>query len=47
MKMIEEAVRNSKVKVKLVEIKLQGKDHASLINMTESLYLKVAYLKVM
>ena len=47
MKMIEEAVRNSKVKVKLVEIKFQGKDHASLINMTESLYLKVAYLKVM
>lgn len=47
MKMIEEAVRNSKVKAKLVEIKFQGKDHASLINMTESLYLKVAYIKVM
>lgn len=47
MKMIEEAVRNSKVKIKLVEIKFQGKDHASLINMNESLYLKVAYLKVM
>lgn len=47
IKMIEEAVRNSKVKAKLVEIKFQGKDHASLMNMNESLYLKVAYIKVL
>lgn len=46
-KMIEEAVRNSKTKAKLIEIRFQGKDHASLINMTESLYLKVAVIKVM
>lgn len=46
-KMIEEAVRNSKTKAKLLEIRFQGKDHASLINISESLYLKVAVIKVM
>lgn len=45
-KMIDEAIRNSKVKAKLLEIKFQAYDHASLINISESLYLKVAYIKV-
>lgn len=46
MKMIEEAVHHSKKMVKLVDLKFQGKDHASLLNMDEALYLKVAVLKV-
>ncbi len=45
-KMIEESVIRSKVKAKIVELRFQGKDHANLITLPESLYLKVAVLKV-
>ena len=46
-KLIEESVNHSKVKAKLIEIKFQARDHASLINLSESLYLKVAVIKVL
>ena len=46
-KLIEESVNHSKVKAKLIEIKFQARDHASLINLNESLYLKVAVIKVL
>ena len=46
MKMIEESVIRSKAKAKLVELRFQGKDHATLINYQESLYLKVAIINV-
>ena len=44
--MIEEAALRAKRRIKLVDLSFQGKDHASLIAMSEALYLKVAYLKV-
>ena len=46
LKMIEEAALRAKRRIKLVDLSFQGKDHASLIAMSEALYLKVAYLKV-
>lgn len=46
-RLIEESVNHSKVSAKLVEMRYQAKDHASLVNLPESLYLKVAILKVL
>ena len=46
MKMIEEASSYSGVKVRLSELRFQGKDHAMLLALPESLYLKVAILNV-
>ena len=46
MKMIEEASNYSGVKVRLSELRFQGKDHAMLLALPESLYLKVAILNV-
>ena len=46
LNMINESVYESKVKAKLVELRTQGKDHASLIGTDQSLYLKVAFLHV-
>ncbi len=47
LKMIEESVRESGVTAKLVEIRTQGKDHASIIGYDEGLYLKVAVINVL
>ena len=46
LQMIRESVIESGVKAKLVEIRSQGKDHASAIGYDEGLYLKVAVIKV-
>lgn len=45
--MIEESVFESGVRVKTVELRFQGKDHATLIGTEQSLYLKVAVLKIL
>lgn len=47
MRLIEESVKHSKVKAKLIDLRFQGKDHASLVNHDEALYLKVAIIKVL
>ena len=47
MKMIEESSNFSSVKTRLVELRFQGKDHAMLLSLPESLYLKVAILNVL
>ena len=46
IKMIEESSSFSGVKTRLVELRFQGKDHAMLLSLPESLYLKVAVLNV-
>ncbi|MBE5742885.1 MAG: class I SAM-dependent rRNA methyltransferase [Clostridiales bacterium] len=46
MQMIKDSVKESGVKAKLVELRMQGKDHATTIGYDESLYLKVAVIKV-
>ena len=45
--MIDKSVFESGVTAKLVELRTQGKDHAVLIGSDQSLYLKVAVLKVL
>lgn len=45
--MIAQSAHESGKRVKLVELRTQGKDHASLISFDESIYLKVAVLYVM
>lgn len=47
MKMIEDSIIHSKKTCKLVELRMQGKDHAMMMNMQEALYLKVAVINVM
>lgn len=47
LKMINEAISHSNIKAKLANLSFQGKDHASLLNMDEALYLKVAVIQVM
>lgn len=44
---IKESVFESGVSAKLVEFRTQSKDHATLIGTEQSLYLKVAILKIM
>lgn len=44
--MVKESVLESGVKAKLVELRMQGKDHAVTIGYDESLYLKVAVVKI-
>lgn len=46
MNMVNESVFESGVKAKIVEMRFQGKDHATLIGTEQSLYLKVAVLKI-
>lgn len=46
MQMVKESVAESGVKAKLVELRMQGKDHAVTIGYDESLYLKVAVIKI-
>lgn len=47
LQMIKESVFESGVRAKLVELRTQGKDHAVCIGYDESLYLKVAVIKVL
>ena len=47
MKMLEEASVYAKKQVRLVEMRFQGKDHATLLNYNEALYLKCAVLNVL
>ena len=47
LNMINESVFESGVRAKLVEFRTQGKDHSVLIGTEQSLYLKVAILKVL
>ena len=47
LKMINEAINHANKKAKLVDLRFQGKDHASLLNMDEALYLKVAVIQIM
>ena len=44
--MLAKSANESGKRVKLVELRTQGKDHASLIGFEESIYLKVAVLYV-
>ncbi len=46
LNMVNESVFESGVRAKLVEFRTQGKDHATLIGTEQSLYLKVAVLKI-
>ena len=46
LNMINESVFESGKRAKLVEFRFQGKDHATLIGTEQSLYLKVAVLKI-
>ena len=47
LQMIKESVFESGVRAKLVELRTQGKDHAVCSGYDESLYLKVAVIKVL
>lgn len=47
LQMIKESVIESGVRAKLVELRMQSKDHACVIGYDESLYLKVAVIKVL
>lgn len=47
LQMIKESVMESGVKAKLVEIRMQGKDHATVIGYDKSLYLKVAVIYIL
>lgn len=47
MNMINESVFESGVRAKLVELRTQSKDHATLIGAEQGLYLKVAVLKIL
>jgi len=44
--MLTQSARECGKRVKLVELRAQGKDHASLIGAETSIYLKVAVLYV-
>lgn len=46
LQMIKESVFESGVRAKLIELRTQGKDHAVSVGYDESLYLKVAVLKI-
>ncbi len=46
LQMVKESVLESGVSAKLVELRMQNKDHATFIGYDESLYLKVAVIKV-
>ena len=46
LEMIKESAIKSGRKVKMVELRTQGKDHSTFIGLDEGLYLKVAVLQV-
>lgn len=45
--MVKESVSHANVDGQLIEIRMQGKDHSSLIGSDEGLYLKVAVVRVL
>ena len=45
--MINDAVKDSKRKVQLIDFKIQSPDHPTLLNSTEQLYLKCVILRVL
>lgn len=47
LQMIKESVSQSHVTAQMIELRTQGKDHATLVNSDEALYLKVAVLRVL
>lgn len=47
LSMLRQSVSQSGVLAQLTELRIQAKDHAALINTDESLYLKVAVLRVL
>nr|HPN90212.1 class I SAM-dependent methyltransferase [Bacilli bacterium] len=47
LEMLKESVAATGVNARLVELRTQGKDHATLIGTDEALYLKVAVLHVL
>ena len=47
IQMLTEACLHSGTKAKLVEIRTQSRDHATLLGLDEALYLKVAVLKIL
>ena len=46
LQMIKESASQAHVACQMVELRTQGKDHATLVNSDEALYLKVAVLRV-
>ena len=46
LQMIKESASQAHVTCQMVELRTQGKDHATLVNSDEALYLKVAVLRV-
>lgn len=47
LEMVKESVSHANVDGQLIEIRMQGKDHSSLIGSDEGLYLKVAVVRVL
>ncbi|HKM29439.1 MAG TPA: class I SAM-dependent rRNA methyltransferase [Bacilli bacterium] len=47
MNMIKDSVNEAKVTARMVELRSQGRDHATLIGIDESMYLKVAVINVL
>ena len=44
--MIRESCAHANVNAQMVELRMQGKDHSSLIGSDEGLYLKLAVVRV-
>ncbi len=47
LKMIKDSIVEAKVTARMVELRSQGKDHATLIGIDEAMYLKVAIINVL
>lgn len=47
LQMLQEAARDAKKKVQMVEMRIQSKDHPALLGSDESLYLKCVILRVL
>jgi 23S rRNA G2069 N7-methylase RlmK/C1962 C5-methylase RlmI len=45
--MIKDSIVEAKVTARMVELRSQGKDHATLIGIDEAMYLKVAIINVL
>ena len=47
LQMVKESVLELGINAKMVELRTQGKDHATTVGYDESLYLKVVVLKIL
>ncbi|MDY0209182.1 MAG: class I SAM-dependent rRNA methyltransferase [Bacilli bacterium] len=47
LNMIKDSINEAKVTARMVELRSQGKDHATLIGIDEAMYLKVAIINVL